>query len=142
MRRLHVLAPFVAAAVLAAPLHAQAADERAVRAVVETYLHGLKFNDVASFKKAFWPEAKLFWVRNDTLIGQLTQADWYKGFASSAGKEEEGDLKVTAVDVTGNVASAKVVESYPKSVYIDYVSLLRVKGRWWIVNKVYTSRAR
>jgi len=31
------------------------AEEQAVRATVETYLHGLKFNDVDSFKKAFCP---------------------------------------------------------------------------------------
>jgi hypothetical protein len=31
------------------------AEEQAVRATVETYLHGLKFNDVDSFKKAFYP---------------------------------------------------------------------------------------
>jgi hypothetical protein len=30
--------------------------------VVESYLHGLKFNDVESLRKAFWPDAKLFFV--------------------------------------------------------------------------------
>lgn len=116
------------------------AEEAAVRQTVESYLHGLKFNDVESLKKAFWPEAKLFFVKNDGKLGQLTQSQWYEGFAASAGKEEQGDLKITDVDITGNAASVKVEEDYPGSVYIDYLSLLKFDGEWRIVNKIYTSR--
>ena len=116
------------------------AEEAAVRQAVESYLHGLKFNDVESLKKAFWPEAKLFFVKNDGQLGQLTQSQWYEGFAASAGKEEKGDLKITDVDITGNAASVKVEEDYPGSVYIDYLSLLKFNGEWKIVNKIYTSR--
>jgi len=35
-----------------------------------------------------------------------------------------------------------VIETYPKSVYVDYLNLLRLNGKWIIVNKIYTSRAR
>src|SRR6185436_12175393 len=115
------------------------ADEQAVRTVVEHYLHGLKFNDVAGLKRAFWPEARLFFVQKDGSLGQLTQEDWYKGFAASAGKEEPGDLSIAALEVTGDIASVKVVEEYPRSRYIDYLSLVRFDGGWHIVNKVYTS---
>jgi hypothetical protein len=73
-----------------------AADETAVRTVVEHYLHGLKFNDVASLKQAFWPEARLFFVGKGGTLGQLTQEDWYQGFAASAGKEEQGELRIVA----------------------------------------------
>ena len=115
---------------------------RQVRAVVEHYLHGLKFNDVPSLRMAFWPEAMLYWVKQDGSLGRLTQEDWYKSFTASAGKEEQGELRIDAMDVVGDIASVKVVETYPKSVYIDYLSLLRMKGQWLIVNKVYTSRSR
>ena len=115
-------------------------EEAAVRRAVESYLHGLKFNDVESLKKAFWPEAKLFFVKGDGKLGQLTQAQWYEGFAASAGKEEKGELKITDVDITGDAASVKVEEDYPGSVYVDYLSLLKFEGEWRIVNKIYTSR--
>lgn len=113
-----------------------------VRVVVEQYLHGLKFNDVPSLQRAFWPEAKLMFLNPDQTMGQLTQADWYKGFAANAGKEEAGDLKITTIDVTGDIASVKVTETYAKSVYIDYLNMLRVNGKWMIVNKVYTRQSR
>lgn len=118
------------------------ADEAPVRAVVERYFHGLRFNDVPSLQAAFWPEAKLFFLKRDGTIGQLTQAEWQKGFVANAGKEEEGTLTITSIDITDNAASVKVTETYPKSVYVDYLNLLRVQGEWRIVNKIYTSRPR
>lgn len=115
-------------------------EEAAVRQVVESYLHGLKHNDVESLKKAFWPDARLFFVKRDGQLGQLTQAQWYEGFAASAGKEEQGDLRITTIDITDNAASVKVEEDYPTSKYIDYLSLLKFNGEWKIVNKIYTSQ--
>jgi hypothetical protein len=50
-------------------IHAQAtSEEQIVRRTVESYLHGLKFNDIDSFKRAFHPEAKLF------LFGRMTSS--------------------------------------------------------------------
>jgi protease I len=117
-------------------------EEASVRATVEIYLHGLKFNHVESFRRAFYPEAKLFFVRKNGELGQLTQEQWYKGFAANAGKEEQGELRIAAVDITGKAASVKVIETYPDSTYTDYVSLLKLGGEWKIVNKVFTFEKR
>jgi hypothetical protein len=43
------------------------------------------------------------------------------------------------VEVTRDIASVKVVEEYPRSRYIDYLSLVKFDGSWRIVNKVYTA---
>lgn len=143
---MRMLAPlFLATTLLTGtrPLLAQAGPgdaESQVRAVVQRYLHGLKFNDVHDFEAAFWPEAQLFFVKKDGSIGQLTQQKWYAMFAGSAGKEEAGTLEIVAVDVTGNAASVKVIETYPTSVYVDYLNMLQLGGEWRIVNKIYTSR--
>src|SRR5262245_60244984 len=128
---------------LPTPAHAQSAgEEAAVRTVVERYLRGLKFNDTLALRDAFWPEAKLFFVARNGQLGQLTQAAWYKSFVGNVGKEEQGDLRIDAVAVTKDIASVKVVEDYPKSRYIDYLSLVKWQDRWWIVNKIYTSEPR
>ena len=130
----------------ALPLMAQAptanSDEAAVRAVVERYLHGLKFNDTTSLREAFWPDARLFYVKPDSQLGQWTQASWYASFAGNVGHEEQGALRIAALEVTRDIAMVKVIEEYPRSRYIDYLSLLRVRGRWWIVNKIYTAEGR
>ena len=116
--------------------------DSAVREVVHRYLHGLKFNDTVSLHAAFWPEARLYFVNRDGTLGELTQAKWYTMFAASAGKEEKGDLRIDEVEVTKDAASVKVVEDYPGSRYTDYLNLLRINGRWWIVNKIYTVEQR
>jgi hypothetical protein len=113
-------------------------EYQAVRETVEHYLYGLKHNDVEKLKLAFYPEAKLFFIRKDNQLGQLTQEQWYKGFAASAGQEEKGDLRITAVDITDNAASVKVEEFYDTAKYTDYLSLLKINGEWKIVNKIYT----
>jgi hypothetical protein len=117
-------------------------QEGAVRAVVQAYLHGLKFNDVPSLRTAFWPDAKLLFVNRNGSLGQLSQEEWYRMFAGSAGKEEKGELRIASLDITDNAASVKVIETYPKSIYVDYLNLLRLNGKWIIVNKIYTSRPR
>ena len=108
-----------------------------VRQTVETCLHGLKFNDIESLKRAFHPEAKLLFVRKNGELGQLTQEQWYKGFEKNAGKEEKGDLQIVSVDVTGKAAPVKVVEIYDDSTYTDYISLLKLADGWKIVNKIF-----
>src|SRR4029077_17552262 len=56
-----------------------AADDKAlVRAAVARCLHGLKFNDTTDFHRAFWPEARLLFIKRDGSLGQLTQAEWYR----------------------------------------------------------------
>lgn len=132
----------VAPAGISAQATDPAAEAAEVRRTVESYLHGLKFNDVSSLKLAFWPEARLFFRTRDGHLGQLTQEQWYAGFAASAGKEEEGELRITALEITRDVASVKVVEEYAKSRYTDYLSLLKFDGEWRIVSKVYTAERR
>jgi putative lumazine-binding protein len=109
-----------------------------IRRVVEQYLHGLKFNDTTSLQHAFWPQARLFWVQEDGQLGELTQQQWYASFRGSVGKEERGALRMAALDLARDAASVKVIEEYPGSRYTDYLSLLRIQGRWWIVGKIYT----
>lgn len=117
-------------------------DTGAVRAVIGQYLHGLKFNDTTDLRKAFWPEAKLYFTNRDGSLGQLTQAQWYRMFAGSAGKEEQGDLRIADMEVHNDIAMVKVVEDYATSRYTDYISLVKFGGRWWIVNKVYNAERR
>ncbi len=125
---------------LASPSAQSKPDDRAaVRSVVESYMHGLKFNNVDDLKKAFWPDAKLFFTKPDGSLGQLTQTEWYAGFAQSAGQEAKGDFKISRLEVLNDIASVTVVEEYVRSRYSDYLSLVRFDGRWQIVNKIYTA---
>ena len=117
-------------------------DSSAAAAVVTEYLQGLQFNDTLRLAKAFLPSTKLLWVKRDSTLGELTQAAWYATFRGSVGQRVEGSLRLAKLEVTGSAASAKVVEDYPGSRYTDYLGLLRIAGRWWIVSKLYVAERR
>ena len=42
------------------------------------------------------------------------------------------------MDVVGDAAVAKLELKRPNAVLTDYMSLLKVDGRWLIVNKIFT----
>ena len=46
------------------------------------------------------------------------------------------------VDVAGDAAIAKVELERPDALVTDYMSLLKVDGRWVIVNKIYARETR
>jgi hypothetical protein len=119
-----------------------ASDSSAAAAVVTDYLQGLQFNDTLRLAKAFWPSTKLLWVKRDSTLGELTQVGWYASFRGSVGQRVEGTLRMVKLELTGSAASAKVVEDYPDSRYTDYLGLLRIAGRWWIVSKLYVAERR
>jgi hypothetical protein len=47
----------------------------AIRRTLDEVATGLKFNDVPSLRAAFWPDAKLFFVKRDGSLGQLSQQE-------------------------------------------------------------------
>ena len=44
---------------------------------------------------------------------------------------------VESVDVSGNAAVAKIILDYPTTRFVDYMSLLKVNGKWTIVGKIF-----
>ncbi|MBA3892300.1 MAG: nuclear transport factor 2 family protein [Gemmatimonadales bacterium] len=65
--------------------------------------------------------------------------------AENALKPGEADptrRRVTSVDVTGDAAMAIVELERPDAVVTDYMSLLKVDGRWLIVTKIFARGTR
>jgi hypothetical protein len=116
----------------------EADDEAAVRAAVQHYLIAHATGDGSHHEMVFHPEAKLFWVRDDTL-NTRTSAEYIAGSPGRpADDEEQRRREITLVDVTGDAAVAKVVLDYPNALFTDYMSLLKIDGEWRIVNKTFT----
>lgn len=58
------------------------------------------------------------------------------------GEVDSTERKVVSVDVVGDAAVAKLKLKRPDVVLTDYMSLLKVDGRWVIVNKIFTRETR
>ena len=121
------------------PTSAQSQDEAGVRQAIEHYFQGHATGDGANHRKAFHPEAKLFWIRD----GQFAQRTSEEYIAGAPGKpapdEAQRKRSIAMIDITGNAAIAKVVLDYPQVRFTDYMSLLKINGEWKIVNKTFVA---
>ena len=116
---------------------AQDKDEAGVRKALEYYLQGHATGNGENHKKAFHPEAKLFWIR-DGKFAERTSADYIAGAPGKpADDEAQRKRSIEMIDITGNAAVAKVVLDYPNAKLTDYMSLLKIDGEWKIVNKIF-----
>ncbi|MCK0068315.1 nuclear transport factor 2 family protein [Kordiimonas laminariae] len=119
------------------------ADVRAVTELAERYIKATYEADISAMREIFHENA----VMNGHLFGneQLgTPEDFFKSLSANPSMKSAGaPFKgwVEDVRVTGNVASLTVKETgfFGKASFTDYMHLIKLKGRWWIISKTFTS---
>jgi hypothetical protein len=112
-------------------------ERRAVEATLQLYLEGHATGRGAYFVKAFHPEAKLYWVKSGTLA-QKTAAEFAASWSGKAADDEaKRTRRIASIDITGDAAMAKVELDYPSGRIVDYFALLKLDGKWRIVNKIF-----
>lgn len=117
-------------------------DETAVRETIGHYFEGHRTGNGEHFKQAFQAESKLFWV-HDGALQQRTSAEYIaRASGSPPEDEEQRTRRIESIDITGDAAVAKLVLAYPSATITDYMTLLKIDGRWWIVNKAFTVEAK
>jgi hypothetical protein len=128
----------------AADLSARWGDEAAVRQTVQYYFDGGKNRDSLALRKAFHPDARMLYAKDGELV-VVPIGEYITRVGSSkarAGEVDSTRRRVTSVDVVGDAATAKVELERPDALLTDYMSLLKVDGRWQIVNKIFTREVR
>jgi ketosteroid isomerase-like protein len=145
--RLTTLLVASAAALLlagAADLNARWADEAAVRQTVQYYFDGGRNRDSVALRKAFHPDARMLFTKDGKLM-VVPIGEYIARVADNQLKPGEVDStrrRVTSVDVAGDAAIASLELERPEALVTDYMSLLKVDGRWQIVNKIFTRETR
>lgn len=124
-------------------LQAAPSPERdAVAATVQLYFQGHATGNGDFFRKAFHPEAKLFWVK-DGALAQKTSAEFAAGAEGKPPADEAKRVrKIEMIDIAGDAAVAKVVLDYPSVGFVDYLSLLKIDGKWVVINKIFHREAK
>jgi hypothetical protein len=128
----------------AADLSARWADEAAVRQTVQYYFDGGENRDSLALRKAFHSDARMLYAKDGKLV-VVPIGEYITRVGSSKAQPGEVDStrrRVTSVDVVGDAAIAKVELERPDALLTDYMSLLKVDGRWQIVNKIFTREVR
>ena len=146
MRPTPFLVATAAALLLAggADLSARWADEAAIRQTVQYYFDGGQNRDSLALRKAFHPDARMLFVR-DGQLAVVPIGEYIARVAKNKLKPGEVDStrrRVTSVDVAGDAAVARLELEGPDALVTDYMSLLKVDGRWVIVNKIFTRETR
>jgi Putative lumazine-binding len=128
----------------AADLSARWADEAAIRRTVQYYFDGGKHRDSLTLRKAFHPDARMLFAR-DGKLAVVPIGEYITRVGSEQlepGEVDSTERKVVSVDVVGDAAVAKLELKRPNALLTDYMSLLKVDGRWLIVNKIFTRETR
>jgi len=135
------LAAFVTFASIAAT--AQSPDEAEIRRVVtEYYFEGGRTADSSLTRQAFdLGRAHMFYVQADTLV-DVPIPEYVRRVGSGRNRPnfapDNNQRRIVMVDVSGTAAVAKLEIRTPTAVLTDYMSLLKVGGRWVVVNKIFS----
>lgn len=123
-----------------ADLAAHRSDEAAIRQTVQYYFDGGKNRDSLTLRKAFHPDARMLFARDGKLV-VVPIAEYITRVGSERPKPGEVDStlrKIVSVDVVNDAAIARIELKRNDALLTDYMSLLKVDGRWVIVNKIFT----
>jgi hypothetical protein len=128
--------------VASAPALAQPSEEAAIREAIEHYFQGQATGNGEHYRQAFHPDAKLFFVQNGEIV-QWTLAEYIaRSPGQPAADEAQRKRRIESIDLDGNAAVVKLTLDYPTVRFTDYMSMLEVDGRWWIVNKTFHRQPR
>ncbi|MFI5361080.1 MAG: nuclear transport factor 2 family protein [Elusimicrobiota bacterium] len=111
-----------------------------IETVVKEYFHGYLGADADEVGHAFHQDARLLAAEE----GKLDRTDIPDWLISLRARRERGDIReastqIAGIDRAGDAAVVKAVLRFPKFQFTDYLSLLKLDGRWRIVNKIYAA---
>ncbi|MFL0681623.1 MAG: nuclear transport factor 2 family protein [Algoriphagus aquaeductus] len=118
----------------------QTEEVESVTQTVQLYFDGMIQRDRGKLEEAFFAEARLIGYRGDQLF-VTPFAEWADG--TSKGSRRDPALyknEVKAVKIVGNIALAEAELFWPGIYYYDFLTLIKMDGKWKIVHKSWTEK--
>ena len=112
-------------------------DAECVAAKIEAYVLGCQKGDEATLVGAFHPEARMF----GSVGGQRLDMTVVPGMSQAVADKPTVDheARIMSIDVCGDAASVKLVESgFWGQDFVDFFLLSRIDGEWQIVAKAFS----
>ncbi len=112
-------------------------SEGEITAAVAAYVLAMSTADEEKLRDAFHPSAAVSGMYQGSV--EWLSVDAYVREVVGAGlpPNTNPSWKVISFDVTGDAASAKVEDEFGTMLFTNYLSLLRIDGKWKIVSKLY-----
>jgi len=120
-------------------------DRAEIEAVVQTYLDGLYEGDVDKLAAAFHPTSSLTYEENGVLT-PLPRDRWLEAVRERPSPKARGlprhDRILQIDQASPTAAFVKLQCAIPPRYFTDYLSLLKVEGRWQVAQKVFATERR
>ena len=115
-------------------------DRGLIAQTIQTYFDGLYEGDADKLASVFHETSALTW-EHEGKVSVLPRDAWLKAVRERPSSKARGlprDDAILLIDQAGpSTAFVKVKCQIPPRYFHDYLSLLKVGGRWLIVQKVY-----
>lgn len=112
-----------------------------VEKTLRVYFDGLYEGDTSKLGEAFHPLSHLYSVSADGAPADLPRADWFKMVESRPSAKSQGSERrdrIVSIDFSGPAtAFAKVECQIPPRYFTDYLTLLKIGGRWQVIAKAF-----
>jgi hypothetical protein len=116
-------------------------DIAAVEKVLRLYFDGLHEGDTAKLGEVFHPVSHLYSVGDDGTAADLPRGDWFTAVAARPSGKSKGSARadrIVSIDFSGpGTAFAKVECQLPPRYFTDYLTLLKVGGKWQVIAKAF-----
>ena len=120
-------------------------DRAEIEAVVQTYLDGLYEGDVDKLAAAFHPTSSLTYEENGVLT-PLPRDRWLEAVRDRPSPKSRGlprHDRILQIDQASPTAAFVTLQcAIPPRYFTDYLSLLKVEGRWQVAQKVFATERR
>ena len=117
-------------------------ERNAIEQTVQTYLDGVYEGDADKLASVFHETSALTYEQDGKLV-VLPREQWLKVMRERASAKAKGlarDDAILLVDQSGpTTAFVKVKCQIPPRYFTDYLSLLKVDGRWVVAQKVFAT---
>jgi hypothetical protein len=121
---------------------AQQNEIEAITKTVNLYFDGMIRRDRSMLEEAFHPEARLIGYRGENFTVTPFET-WATGTASgSPRKPSDYKNSIKAIRVEGYTALVETELYWPGIYYYDFLTLIKVEGKWKIVHKSWHEEVR
>ena len=116
-------------------------DVAAVEKVLQLYFDGLYEGDTAKLGEVFHAASHLYSVDSEGKAADMPRGDWFTAVAgrpSGKAKSSARADRIVSIDFSGpGTAFAKVECQLPPRYFTDYLTLLKVDGKWQVIAKAF-----
>ncbi len=116
-------------------------EKKQIEDLILNYYHkGHEISDGELYRSILHDNWQIFWINQDDKV-ECTDKDTYISWYKPENRNErlKWTTEILSIDIEGKLAIAKIKIFNQDFGFLDYFSLMKEDGKWWIVNKISKS---